>query len=434
MAHIRRVRTMACVLAVITLLVNLLGGSAFAASADSRRKIVILTTPKTLNEVFELLEAAKIDVLHNLSLINALAVRLPPLLLPSLPDTALALLKTLGEVSDDVLTIIDPICPTTALPGKESYPWGQVKIDVPGAHQHPEVPKTLGVTVAVMDTGIDPHPEFRQRIALGYNALAGQDPDNYQDDHGHGTHMAGIIAAEDSSLDSVGIIGAAPKAILVPVKVLDRDGTGYTSDVINGLRWLQENHIPLVNMSFGFSTPSTPLRQAIQSLNQSGIIMVASVGNHCAAAPTQDDGGGDDCRGGPAAACDAPRADVMYPAAYPGVIGVAATNIDDDITEYSLAGSEVDVAAPGGEHTSGVQPGGRILSTNKGGGYGLGYGTSQAAAHVTGAVALALQLDPGLSIADVTNLLKTNAVNLGYDKNEQGAGRINAKEMLDELP
>jgi subtilisin family serine protease len=436
MTCMRRIRTMACVLVAVTLMVTLLSGGAFGASADNLRKIVMFYNPPN-PLVFV---GTGIQVLHNLSLINALAVQLPALG----TNAALAFLQNLINqgvlqgVYDDVVGLVDPVCPTTALPpGKESYPWGQAQIVVPDVHrQHPEVLQTLGVTVAVMDTGIDPtHPEFSQRIALGYNARPGGG--SSADDHGHGTHMAGIIAA---ALDGLGIIGAAPKAILVPVKVLDRDGTGYTSDVINGLQWIQENGIPLVNMSFGFSTPSTPLRQAIQSLNQGGIIMVASVGNRCAAAPTQDDGGGDDCKGGPAAVCDAPRTAVMYPAAYPGVIGVGATNIDDEITEYSLEGNEVDVAAPGGEQTSGAQPGGRILSTNKGGGYGLGYGTSQAAAHVTGAVALALQLHPGLSIAEVTNLLRTTAVNLidpttnkSYPATQQGAGQINVLDMIEEL-
>jgi subtilisin family serine protease len=430
MTHMRRVRTIMCVLVAVTLMITLLSGGAFAASTDNLRKIAMFYNPPD-PLVFV---GTGIQVLHNLSLINALAVQLPALG----TDAALALIENLinqrvvQEVYDDAVSLVDPVCPTTALPsGKESYPWGKTKIDVPDVHRlHPEFLQTLGVTVAVMDTGIDPtHLEFRQRIALGYNARPRGG--SSADDHGHGTHMAGIIAA---ALNRSGIIGAAPKAILVPVKVLDQDGTGYTSDVINGLQWIRENGIPLVNMSFGFSSPSTPLRQAIQSLNQDGIIMVASVGNRCAAAPTQDDGGGDDCQGGPAAVCDAPRTAVMYPAAYPGVIGVAATNIDDGITEYSLEGNEVDVAAPGGEQTSGAQPGGRILSTNKGGGYGLGYGTSQAAAHITGAVALALQLDPGLSLAEATNLLRTTAVNLGYSKEQQGAGRINAKEMIEALP
>jgi subtilisin family serine protease len=351
-------------------------------------------------------------------------------------------LCVVAEINDDLQSLVDPICPAPALPpGGESYPWGQQRIDVPDVHlQYSEVLQHAGVRVALVDTGIDPHLEFQGRIADGYNARPGGGLT--VDDHGHGTHMAGIIAAaKDKVKDKVGIIGAAPRLILEPVKVLDQNGAGYTSDVINGLQWIYNNGIPLVNMSFGFSTPSTPLRQAIQSLNRSGIIMVASVGNRCAADPTQDDGGGADCKGGPPRVCDAPRTAVMYPAAYPGVIGVAATNIDDAITEYSLEGNEVDVAAPGGEKTSGAQPGGRILSTNKNGGYGLGYGTSQAAAHVTGAVALALQLHPGLSKAEVTDLLRTTATNLidpttnkSYPSTQQGAGQINVLEMIEALP
>jgi subtilisin family serine protease len=114
--------------------------------------------------------------------------------------------------------------------------------------------------------------------------------------------------------------------------------------------------------------------------------MVASAGNCCTQSQGQDGGGGDACDGGPALVCDPSQTAVTHPAAYPKVIAVAATDFYDDITAYSLFGPQVDVAAHGGSKVTGVQ----ILSTNTGGGYGYGSGTSQAAAHVTGAVVLAL--------------------------------------------
>src|SRR5262249_41293322 len=170
------------------------------------------------------------------------------------------------------------------------------------------------------------------------------------------------------------------------------------------------NGIPLVNlvnMSLGFSTDSPPLQQAIQSLYNSGVIMVASAGNRCTQSPSQDEGGGDNCLGGPALACDPSQTAVKYPAAYPWVLAVVATDYYDQVTAYSVSGPEVDMAAPGGSKATGT----RILSTT-GGGYGWGSGTSQAAAHVTGAIALALQLKPGLSFEQVRSVLQTTAVDL----------------------
>jgi subtilisin len=235
--------------------------------------------------------------------------------------------------------------------------------------------------------------------------------------------MAGIIAA---ALNNVGIKGAAPQVTLAAVKVLDQNGVGYVSDVISGLQWISNNGIRLVNMSFGFPSDSTPLRQAIETVYNGGLIMVASAGNRCAAGTRQEDGGGDAC--GPAATCAAPRTGVMYPAAYSWVIAVAATDSNNKIPGYSLAGPAVDVCAPGG--ASGPASG-KILSADTGGGYGVAYGTSPAAAHVAGIAALALQLKPGLSFNQVRSLLQTTATVLpGYTQQQQGAGLINAKKMI----
>jgi subtilisin family serine protease len=243
--------------------------------------------------------------------------------------------------------------------------------------------------------------------------------------------MAGIIAAALNSSLQGGVIGVAPQVTFLGVKVLDQYGAGYLSDFIAGLQWVHDYNngtslVKLVNMSVGFSTDSPPLKQAIQELAKGGVIMVASAGNRCAQSPGQDEGGGDGCDGGPALVCDPAQTAVRYPAAYPSVLAVVATDFYDDITAYSLSGPQVDVAAPGGSKVTGI----RILSTNTGGGYGYSSGTSQAAAHVTGAVALALQKHPGLSFTEVRSLLQTTATDLGYPQTQQGAGLINVRKMM----
>jgi Subtilase family len=361
MAHMRRVRTMACVLVAITLMVSLLNGSAFAATADKRRKIVMF--PGTPDQsVVDQLEGAGIMVLDKLSVINALAVQLP---LPTVLgiDPALALLQNLTnlgvvqQVVDDVLTFIDPICPTGTPPSAQEYRWGMQQIGVPAAHQQwPQPNQTAAVTVAVLDTGIASHLELSARTVQGYNAFTGTD--QTPDGHGHGTAMAGIILAKKDGEGVVGVAGVEPKITVAPVKVLDDTGAGYLSKVIKGLEWvLQNDDISVVNMSFGFSfsnqNDGKPLKDAIQSLSNAGIVMVASAGNRCQKDGGGDDGGGDDnC--GPAATCDAPLTAIMAPAnLQEKVIGVGAINKDGEIADYSLSGSQL-VWAPGGEPASGA--------------------------------------------------------------------------------
>jgi subtilisin family serine protease len=353
-------------------------------------------------------------------MINAMAIRLPA----AGADHALVALQknpNVEQVFDDLLSVAaGAICIGPAIPPvPESYPWGLQMIDVPAVQPQWQ---GAGVTVAVLDTGIDSnHPELSPRITGGYNALAGGG--SSADTNGHGTHMAGIIAAdlENSPSTSLGIIGVAPQVALKAVKVLDQSGAGYLSDLINGLQWVHNNGSPrakVVNMSLGFSTDSPVLGQAIQSLYTSGVIMVASSGNRCTPSPGQDEGGGD-CQAGPAVVCDTAQDTVKYPAAYPEVMAVVASGIDGKITAYSLVEPQWDVAAPGGSKATG-----RILSTTIGGGYGEGSGTSQAAAHVTGAVALALELDPGLSFEGVLLCLQATA---------EGPARINVKKMMQKL-
>jgi len=414
--------------------VILIEGGAFAKSPDTLRRIVKfrgldLTTPGGLTTARSVVAGSKSNEVHLLWLINAMAIQLPTV---NAEQTLAALQKNpnVEEVFDDLLSMADgAICIDPAPPpAPESYPWGLQMIDVPAVHQRWPGLWGTGVMVAILDTGVDPgHPELSPRIIGGYNALAGGG--SSADDNGHGTHMAGIIAAALNSPLHAGITGVAPQTIILPVKVLNQDGAGYLSDVINGLQWIYNNGSPLViNMSLGFSTGSPALQQAIQALYNSGVIMVASAGNRCAQSPGQDEGGGD-CQGGPALVCDPAQTAVRYPAAYPEVMAVVATDFYDNVTAYSLSGPQVAVAAPGGSKATGI----RILSTTTGGGYGWSSGTSQAAAHVTGAVALALQLQPGLSFEEVLSVLQTTAVNLKYHPTQQGAGRINVKKLVQAL-
>jgi subtilisin family serine protease len=430
-------------LMLLVLVAVILVGRVSAASADLRQIVMFVDgTPLAVQQQVVALSGS--TVLYNLSLITALAVLTNYQGLAFLESKVqgvcnplLDLLCVVAGVYDDVLTFIDPICPTAAPPPTpESYRWGPQQIKVPAVDlQWSKIKGSAAVTVAVLDTGIQFHSELSGRIASGYNAITGTGQP--ADGHGHGTHMAGNIAADKNQQAIIGVTGVESSIKVAAVKVLDDDGAGYLSGVIDGMRWVYDNDIPLVNMSFGFSfsnqTDGTPLMKAVQKLYEAGVIMVASAGNRCTAAQAGEDGGGDSC--GPAATCNAPLTDVTYPAAYGAwVIAVGATTVDQQVAAYSLSGPQLAVVAPGGARASGAPDNGQILSTNTGGIYGRGHGTSQAAAHVTGAAALALQLQPGLTPSEVRNLLTQTAVKLpSYSKNQQGAGRIDVQNMIKAL-
>ena len=287
---------------------------------------------------------------------------------------------------------MDQIIPSLA-PTIEDYDWGHKRIEVPAAHRHwpPDVTGAV-VRVAILDTGIDSnHPDLYP-IESGYNALPGES-ESPQDDHGHGTHMAGIIWA---LVNGRGIKGGGPphpRVSLVPVKVLDRSGSGYLSYFLNGMQWVSRTDIQLVNMSFGFDD-YPPLRQATQRLYEQGVIMVAAAG--CKRGK-QDEGGGADGGCDTATVYDPSQIHGLYPAGYDGTIAVGAIDYYNRVADYSGSGPWLDVLASGGS----IAKGRRILSTIPGGGYGYGSGNSQAAAHVTATCALALQLKQKLSFEQV---------------------------------
>jgi len=427
-----RVRLLVCVLVAVMLL----GGGAFAQSADNLRRIVtfqhldVTTTPGYLTALSVVTASGSSVVPPTLWFINALVSELPA----GNIDGALASLLTSPYVSDvslDPLGWVDQITPSLA-PTVEDYDWGLKRIGVPEAHQQwPPNLTGAGVRVAILDTGIDrSHPDLYPYIDRGYNALpGGRLP---QDDHGHGTHMAGIIGA---LLNGQGIIGGGPpqpRARLVPVKVLDQSGAGYLSYFLNGMQWVYSTDIRLVNMSFGFAD-SPPLKQATQRLYGRGVIMVASAG--CKRG-VQDEGAGADGGCDTATVYDPAQIHGVYPAGYDWTIAVAATDYYNRVTDYSASGPWLDVVAPGGSRATGI----RILSTNRAGGYGYGSGTSQAAAHVTATCALALQLKPGLSFQQVRSILQSAATplmdpstGLPYPPERQGAGLIKADEVVGAL-
>jgi subtilisin len=174
------------------------------------------------------------------------------------------------------------------------------------------------------------------------------DPADWNDGYGHGTHCAGIVAALNNE---AGVVGVAPGARLHAVKVLGDSGFGYTSDIIQGLEWCAKNHVQVASLSLG-GGGSTSLQQACDAAFAAGVLLVAAAGNSS----------------GP----------VSFPAGYPSVVAVSATDSKDQLAYFSNFGPEIALGAPGVE----------IYSTYKGGSYTTMSGTSMACPHVTGTAAL----------------------------------------------
>jgi Subtilase family len=376
------------------------------------------------------------------------------------------------------------VVPAQPLPLEGGYRWNlrQIALDEVDWQVQGQ-----GVHVAVLDTGIDAsHPLFAGRIGNGYNArISEDDKTDYVDRNGHGTHVAGIIGAAAGAPHASEVMrGVAPGVTLHPVRVLDASGGGYLTDLISGLVWVyQQPQISVVNMSMGFTDSSRVLEKIIKKLYDAGVVMVASSGN-CSATATSDAGSageGGDGEGGDSATSNqgCQQQEIKYPAAYWRTIAVGATDIDTQVTYYSVTGPYVDVVAPGGTSQKGqvvstnttVSTGaasaaarggrGQGLAANGEGGdgeggdgeggdgeggdgeggdgtteggpglYGLGRGTSQAAPHVTGVVALMRSVNPKLTPAQVLQVLRETAVDLGAPAAAQGAGLIDAARAVE---
>jgi type VII secretion-associated serine protease mycosin len=261
-----------------------------------------------------------------------------------------------------------------------------------------------GVTVAVVDTGIDLyHPDLQANLVTGKSFVAGvSSPD---DDYGHGTHVAGIVAAV---ANNGGIIGVAPAARLMPVKVLDDQGSGSIYDVAEGIEWAADHGARVVNLSLGSVSDSATLADVVDYAYNKGVLLVAAGGN-CGGASYYLNG------------CDYQNQPI-YPAAYADVMAVAATDSSDARSSFSTQGSYIEIAAPGSS----------IYSTYLDGGYATLSGTSMATPHVAGLAALIWSQNPGWSNRQVRARIRDTAQDLGaagWDE-QYGYGRIDAAAAM----
>jgi thermitase len=261
------------------------------------------------------------------------------------------------------------------------------------------------VVIAIIDSGVDmTHPELSAKcVSTGRDFV--NDDDDATDDHWHGTHTAGVAAADTDNGE--GIAGVAWNCRILPVKVTESDGSGYYSWLIDGIIWATDQGADVINLSLGGDVDDLFLEDACKYAFDHGVVIAAAAGNDS----------------GP----------VVYPAAYDAyVLAVAATDYNDAVADFSNFGPEVDVAAPG-VYILGPAPQAYV---------GTGYlpylfasGTSEAAPHVAGLAALIKSLKPGLSPADIMNVIRYTAddVNrsaLSGRDDHVGYGRINMERAL----
>ena len=265
-----------------------------------------------------------------------------------------------------------------------------------------------GIKVAVIDSGVDrTGPELNGNGLNGTSkVLDGCDwvtsPTNVcrgtgvLDENGHGTHVAGIIAAKN---DGKGVTGVSPGVQILPLRVLNSEGAGWLSDIAAAIDYAVTDGAKVINLSLGGTDDHNLIRFAVEDAISQGVVVVAAAGNSGASAAAS------------------------YPAAYAGVIAVAATTESNEIATYSNGGSYLDVAAPG----SGI-----VSSWPFDSGYARLSGTSMASPHVAGLAALLLQQNvPAGSILDrISSTAVSTTPFIDYSPERYGRGFINPYQAL----
>lgn len=274
---------------------------------------------------------------------------------------------------------------------KPSIPWGVQEVKAPLAWKRTE---GKNIKIGVVDTGADfSHTDLRTSLAGGVNFIQRNRP--AYDDNGHGTHIAGTIAANNKSN---GILGVAPKASIYAVKAFDNNGSAFVSDIILAIDWCVRNKMDIINMSFGMKNRSINLRDSILNAHRAGVIVVASSGN------------------------DGEKSGIDYPARFTQTIAVGAIDKNGQISSFSNRGKGINIYAPGD----------KIYSTWLNNGYNTISGTSMATSHVSGTIALLLSLKSGLTTNKIKLLLKKTALPLKKKKtkNTASTGIANAYKAV----
>ncbi len=292
--------------------------------------------------------------------------------------------------------------------------WHMAQIGVAQAHK---MNRGQGAIVAVLDTGVAYEDNGRFKRARDLNQTKFISPYNFLnnttdafDDHGHGTHVAGTIA--QSTNNGLGVIGVAPEAVIMPLKVLGANGGGDIAGIARAIKYAADNGAHVINLSLGGPMPTKVLQKALQYARSRGVLPVCAAGNS--------------------------GASVGYPAAFPECMAVSAVQYDQTITFYSSRGPQVDIAAPGGnirvDQNGDGFPDGVLQNTiypeavHKDD-YMLFMGTSMAAPHVAGVAALLVSA--GVRSPDSLEAILKKSSKPKDDPKLYGAGLLDAKKALE---
>ncbi len=254
------------------------------------------------------------------------------------------------------------------------------------------------LVAAVIDTGVDgSHTEFSGRMVAGYNFVAGDT--NADDDHGHGTHVSGIISAAGNN--GIGVAGAVWDAKIMPIKVMDSSGSGSYFNIAQGITFAADNSATVINMSLAGGGASTTLQSAVTYAWNRNVMVFAATGN-------------------------SGKEELMYPAACDHAIGVGATDSSDTIASYSTTGAHVDLTAPG----SG------IISTYPGGTYVTWSGTSMATPLAAGIGLMVQAAFPGIANDAAEQMIVDAAIDRGPAgrDNQHGQGRVDVTGIVAQIP
>jgi subtilisin family serine protease len=276
-------------------------------------------------------------------------------------------------------------------PNDPNFPnqWHLPKVSAPAAWDL--TTGSASVTVAVIDSGVDPaHPDLSGKLVGGYNYLGGSTSDTH-DVLGHGTAVAGVIGANTNNQD--GVAGLGWNTTIMPLVVVSSSNYATYADIASAMNYATDHGAKVISMSLGGTSYSSTLQSAVDYAWSRGLVVVAAAGNNSSNVG-------------------------FYPAALNNVVAVSATDGNDNLASFSNFGSWITVAAPGTY----------IQTTNNGGGYGNWQGTSFSAPQVAALAALIFAKNPALNNNQVVNLLKNNSDDLGAQgfDTTYGWGRINA--------
>lgn len=359
----------ASLLATFVLLIASVAAPIPVAGAPNKVRLVVTFRPGTPAATAERVAAnaggAVVDRIQQLNVrvveVPAVAVEHARARWASSPDVAM--------VETDGLVTIDWLPPDPLW----GYQWEQRQVRAPQAW---DLERGVWTTlVAVVDTGVQlNHPDLSGRLVNGHDFVNKDRKPN--DDNGHGTAVAGVVAA---TANSIGVTGICHRCRVMPVKALAANGTGYWTVAAKAVIWAADHRADVINLSFGGSTGGSTLQNAIAYARAKGAVVVASAGNNG-------------------------TSNLFYPAAYPGVVSVAAASSLDLRYEWSNhSTSWVKLAAPG-----------CTWATHLASGYGGFCGTSAAAPVVSGIAGLVESARPGLSGAQIESILTASTVRMPF--------------------